>query len=307
MSTYFGGGELPSFNRFNAIEVTTGGTFQAPARCGIHTLKGGWIVAKHTALNDLWFHFDMKVGLVTASQTPITVKNASGAILFSIGSNGDIKVGGTTIGAANIFTNGLFTIDIHLRHGATGLVEVYADQQIVFSASGNFALSGMASLTLSPIGFDSTNDTGSVWSQVMISDDITIGYKLATLAITAAGDSSQWTGSYDKINEVALDTNTYINAPTAGLISTYVVGDLDPQYTNIKAVIISALGRYADVGPKGLDAVVRIGGTNYTSTMTPLGAGYTASQGIWHVNPATGAAWAASAVNAAQLGIRSKI
>ena len=306
MSTYFGGGELPSFTRFNSVEVTTAGTYQSPARCGIHTKKGGWIVAKHTALNELWFHFDMKVGLVTTTLTPIIVKNGAGIVLFSVGSNGDIKVGASTIGNVNFFINGLYTVDIHLRSGSNGLVEIYIDKEVVFSATGNFTLTGMASLTLSPIGTDSTNDTGTVWSQVIVADDVTIGYKLATLAITSQGDQAQWTGSYDRVNEIALDTDTYINAPTAGLVSTYVVSDLDPQYTNIKAVIVSALGRYTEIGPKQIDAVVRVSGVNYTSTMTPLGTGYVPSQGIWHVNPANLSPWTINNVNDLQLGIRSK-
>jgi len=307
MTILFGGGELPSFNRFNAIETTVAGSFRAPARCGVHVRKGGWLSARFTTANELWFHLDIRMELFSPSSQPISVRNSQGTVLFSINSDGTIRVGNTLIGTANIFTTGLFTLDIRLSTGSSGIVELYADKQIIFSASGNFTFTGMNTIMLAPTGSDASENTNTVYSQVVVADEPTIGFQLATLAITGAGDSSQWVGSFEQINEVVTNDNTFINTSTAGQINTFQIEDLNSQYSNIKAVIISALGRFAQVGPKNLDAVIRLSGTNYLTPMTPLGSGFTASQAVLHANPATFNPWNISEVNNAQMGIRSKV
>lgn len=310
MTILFGGGKLPSFNRFNAIETTLSGSFAAPARCGVHVRRGGTITARHVTANELWFHFDLFINRISATAQPISMRNTAGNTLFSITSNGTIRVGSTVIGTAPIFVQGLVTLDIRLRHGTSGLIEIYADKQIAFSAAGNFALSGITSLVLAPTGVDevnaSNNETNTIYSQVVVADEPTIGFKLATLAITAQGDSAQWVGDINGISEVVLNDETFINATTAAQISTFQVTDLDPTYTNIKAIVVSALARFAEVGPKNLDAVVRLNGVNYLTPMTPLGVGFTAAQAIIQANPSNFALWDINTVNDAQLGIRSK-
>lgn len=308
MAIIFGGGELSSFHKFNAIETTTSGTFRLPARCGIHVKKGGWITTNTIGLlDDVWFHFDMGIGLVSPTSTPIKVLSSTNTVLFTVRGDGSVIVGNTTIGIVPIFTPGLFTLDIHLRGGSNGLVEIYADTQVVFSATGNFTFTNMSTLTLAPVGTDATDNTGTVWSQAIIANENTLGYKLATLELETAGSQAEWAGQIGDVSEIALNDATYITASTAGLVDTFETVDLESEYTNIRAVVISALAKYSSTGPKNLDAVFRIGGQNYTSAMTPLSGGFSPSQAIFHVNPQTYSALSNSDINDAEYGIRSKV
>ncbi len=308
MAIIFGGGELSSFRKFNAIEVTTSGAFRPPARCGIHIKKGGWITTNTIGLlDDVWFHLDVGIGLVSPASTPVKVLSSTEAVLFTIRGDGSVIVGNTTIGIVPIFTPGLFTLDIHLRGGSSGLVEIYADTQVVFSATGNFTFTNMSSLTLAPVGTDTTDITNTFWSQVIIANESTLGYKLATLELETAGSQTEWAGQIGDVSEIVLNDSTYITAATAGLVDTFETVDLDSSYTNIRAVVISALAKYSSTGPKNLDAVFRIGGQNYTSAMTTLNGGFSPSQAVFHVNPETYSALSNSDVNDAEYGIRSKV
>ncbi len=307
MSVLFAGGETPSFLKFNAIETVLAGAFKAPARCGIHTKKGGWIKSAFIPFSTLWAHFDMHVGLVSSGLTPINFTDASGNSVFSIASDGSMKAGTTTVGLAPIFTPGLFTIDIHLVNGS--LIEVYADSQIVTSVTGSFTFAPMTNLINSPVGFDPDTDvTDTVWSQVIISNESTIGNELATLVYSAGGVTAEWTGAVSDINEIVLDTTTFINAPTGGLVSTFTTGDLGTQYTNIRAVAIAALARYSDQGgPTHLDGVIRLGSTNYLSNLTNPGLGDAPCTAIIHANPQTNLPWSRIDINNAEFGLRSRL
>lgn len=313
MAVIFAGGELSSFTKFNSIETTLAGSFSLPARCGIHTRKGGFIRTDVLGdLSDIWIHFDMYVGTVTAGLTPISVTNSSGVVLFSIASDGKVSVAGSNIGILPAFTQGRFTYDVHLKGGSVGLVEVYVDSQAMLSVNGNFALSNMHTLMLSPVGVNANDSTtNSIYSQIIVANEITIGSKLATLTLDAVGSNNAWVGTSSNaaadVNEIGLDDTTYISAQTAGLVETWATSDLDPQYTNVRAVVVSALAKYSATGPKNIDAITRIGTGNYASAMTALGPGYTPSQAIFSINPVTNAAWTVSDVNAAEFGIRSKV
>ena len=194
MAVNFGGGETSSFATFNSIETTLSGSFKAPARCGIHTKKGGRIKASFSATSSQWFHLDMHVGLINSTLSPIVISDLSNSPLFTLMSSGSVKLGSTVVGSAPIVVAGLCTIDIHLVHGSSGLVEIFVNSQPVFSSTGDYNFSNMAYLTLSPIGTNSTDVTDTVWSQVIISDEITISNELATLVFTALGDLTDWGG-----------------------------------------------------------------------------------------------------------------
>ncbi len=312
MAVIFGGGELSSFTRFNALETTLAGTFSAPARCGIHVKKGGYIRTDALGgLSDIWVHLDINIAMLSPNLTVLSITNPSGVPQFSLTSDGKLMAGTIQVGTIPMAT-GRFTYDIHLRGGSGGIIEVYADSQVVFSANGTFSFSNMQTLILSPSGFNGTeNDTNTVYSQIVVANEVTIGYKLATLVLDSVGANNSWTGTSSDaaadVNEIGLDDSTYISASSAGLVETWATSDLDGQYTNIRAVIVSALGKYSTTGPKNLDAAVRLGGGNYFTPMSTLGPGYTPSQAVFNVNPVTNATWTRDDVNASEFGIRSKV
>jgi hypothetical protein len=306
MAINFGGGETSSFVSFNSIETVQAGTFKTPARCGIHTKKSGWIMAEmQTSANSQWFHFDLNIQLISNNITPIQVLNSSQNVVFSISTNGNIIVGNSPIGTLNLLsTVGLRTIDIKLSNNN---IEIYSDARMVFSASGAFtAISNMQFLRLSPVGTDATENTNTIWSQVIISDETTIGLELATLVLTSQGDLAAWTGQVNSINEIIYNNLTFISAPISDLFTTYTISALPSQYTDIKAVVVNALARYSGQGPSNIESVVRFGSSNSSQAMSSLGIGYTASNRIHPVNPFTGVQWLPAELNNSQFGFRSR-
>lgn len=306
MAINFGGGETSSFSCFNSTEITTVGTFKAPARCGVHTKKSGWMIADiGKNVSSQWFHFDVNVGLTSNNLTPIQIFSGTNTVVFSISTNGNVIVDGIPVGSINLFSSlGLRTIDIRLS--TTG-VTIYSNTRSVFSVSGSFTgLSNMRRIQFSPTGFDTTENTNTIWSQVIISDDATLGLELATLVLDNQGDLAQWGGTVNSINETILNSQTYINAPSVDLISTYTVTPLSAQYTEVKAVVVNALARYTGNGPQGLDAVLRSGGSNLSQAMTPLDLSYVPSHRVYATNPFNGLEWTAAQVNTTQFGFRSR-
>lgn len=305
MAINFGGGETSSFTCFNALEDTTVGTFRSPARCGIHIKKAGWIMATlPDTVSSQWFHFDLNIGLISNNLTPVQILSSNGAVIFSLSTNGNVTVLGTPIGSLNLFTTtGLRTIDIKLSGTS---IEIYNNTRSVFTASGTFAITDIKSLRINPVGQDSGENTSTMASQVIASDEPTVGLELATLSLTAQGALAQWSGTVSSINETITNDTTFISSNSVDQYTTYSISTLPAQYTNVKAVIVNALARYTGSGPQNIEAVVRYSGTNYSQTMTPLGIGYTPSSRIYGNNPFTGIPWTNAEINGSQFGFRSR-
>lgn len=312
MNIIFAGGELASFYRFNAEEEVSIGAFSAPARCAIHVKKGGHIRTETLGnRSEMWLHFDVFAGQIRSGLTPLNITTSIGASVFSIGSDGRVYIGTTTVGTIPMAV-GLFTYDIYLRGGAFGALEIYVNKQLQLSVSGSLAINDMHTLRLSPF-FDQTSgtSTSTFYSQIIASTESTVGHRLATLNIESIGTHNEWlasTNSAADVGEITLNDATYISAPNLGMVTTWNIADLPAQFSNdaVLALVVSALGKVSATGPKNLEAAMLVGGGLHYRNMAAIGMGYTPSQVIVAVNPVTNAAWTASELNALEIGLRSK-
>lgn len=145
-------------------------------------------------------------------------------------------------------------------------------------------------------------------SAVVVADEDTRGFNVVQLQPTGAGANSGWTGTYADVEETGFNDADYIESLTAGQTSTFAFEDLPAGVLghNVKAVAISGRGRVGATSPTEMKTVARVSGTDYEAApVMPMTTSYGPFQSVYQVNPATGLAWAQSAVNGAEFGVRS--
>lgn len=117
----------------------------------------------------------------------------------------------------------------------------------------------------------------------------------AGLTVVGAG------ANYQAVSENPPDDDTSYVGGESGRDS-YACGDLPAATSAVKAIQVTARSRKDDAVSRSLAPSVRVGSTNYDAAAQGLATSYQAVSGVWSVDPATGAAWAVSAVNALEIG-----
>ncbi len=143
------------------------------------------------------------------------------------------------------------------------------------------------------------------FSQLIIADEPTIGWRLITRYPNAAGATGDFTGTYTDVDETVYNDADFINSSTNGHVETYgQTGPAISGYT-VRAVGVYARAKRGASGPANLQMALRSGGTDYFSASKALGIGYAAYGHIWETNPATAAAWVSTAIDALQPGVKA--
>lgn len=142
----------------------------------------------------------------------------------------------------------------------------------------------------------------------------------ATATLAIAGEGSLTQGSYvggdaNYTNLNSDDGNTsYIQTMGGTPVCTYNMADFTSSYSAINSVTVYVRSRSAidSLGSGYCDwlyvtPLVRINGTNYEGTTGSTGGScnYITFSKTWTTNPATGTAWTATAINAAEFGFGS--
>lgn len=210
----------------------------------------------------------------------------------------------TLAGSIGPFANAVRqTLDIKLVAGASGSCAAYNGGDLIFSVTGldHTGFTGVDKVRM--LGVNTILDNWQ-FSQIFHSTKSTIGKKLKTLVVNGNGATSAWTGSYTDIDELVTNDGTSISSPTAAQVSTFTTagGASGP----IRALIVTTRLHKGDTGgPQSYQPVVRVSGTDYFGSTVALDDGFTAEEGIWETNPATGVSWVDTEVNAAQIGVKS--
>lgn len=149
--------------------------------------------------------------------------------------------------------------------------------------------------------------TENQFGEILITDatEDPWGMRVATLTPNAAGTHSDWTGSVADINETTLNTATALLAGSTGLTSTFGLSDVAAGVTLIRAVRVSALARAGATGPQGIKMAARVNGALHTGPTVALTGSLRTVAQTFDVNPATGADFTASEVNAMEAGVQS--
>lgn len=158
---------------------------------------------------------------------------------------------------------------------------MYLDNIVVYSTSGNAPTS---------------------WTpETRVYEDLPSGAG-ATTGWTPVGAAANW----QCVDEQPSNSDTdYVSAAAAGLTDTYAYsGTTVPTAALVYGVAVHVTARKDDAGLNELNAVLRSGGTNYSSgTTAVLSTNYARFRRLWDQDPATAAAWTVAAANAAQAGV----
>lgn len=327
MTVYAVGGEADTFSLVSGhtfAHETGGGRYDA------NLSRGAMLVTNAvseiylpfgTTLTSAWVHMRVYQETLAAGTSYISFRNAAGdetEYRLNIDASGFITVErfksasytalGTT-SAAVFQADTLQDVDIfYTRNLTTGIFQIYRNGVLLLNFSGD-------SDTESAIGmirFEglTLNTREMNVSQVIVADESTIGWKLATLSPDGNGAQTAWTNDYTAVDEFSYNSADFIETNATNQTETFTLADINAAYStyNVKAVAVGARASN-DSGSAVADiqAVVRIAGTDYTSanlSLTKDGSEYT-KQNVWNTNPATTAAWAQAAVNALEAGVKS--
>ena len=124
---------------------------------------------------------------------------------------------------------------------------------------------------------------------------------------TANGSSNQFTPStgsnYQNIDDVETDSDTtYNESATVGHIDLFPVPPLSSVLSVIHGVQVAFHAHKTDAASANVRAVLRIGGTNYFGTTTPVIDTYQYYMYIWEVNPSNGLAWTKATYESCEIG-----
>lgn len=193
-------------------------------------------------------------------------------------------------------------------NSASGAIELYVAGNPRI-ASGTIDLSGITELKkfrFFGASISTTNHSTFV-SQVVVSDEATIGGRLMTYYINGAGASAGFTtGTYAEVDEAVNNDADFIASTAADQVSMFAATTVSAitGYT-LRAVGVTARARRGSTGPQNLQLGIRVAGTNYFSSTFSLGLGYTPVINTWEESPATSSAWVNSELTGLQIGCKS--
>ncbi len=323
------GGEMSAFLPSDSvpIELTGGGIYVFPydtsfSRCGLRTTGNSYLdTSQFAALTECWTHMSFNhrsdgggtyypLYWLNASDTQVLrmkhVTSGTETVSFESWDGAAWVAAGASISLP--LASAMQVIDVRfVVNSATGTVALYvAGTERINSTVDLSAIASIRKLRVAAgvSGFSSE----SRFSQVVIADESTIGFRLGTCYVSAAGATSSWTGAYTDIDETVYSDADFINSGSANQVSTFAQTAI-PTLTGytVRAIAVTARAkRNSASGPQNTRMALRSSGTDYFSgSDIALGLGYTPVQTIWETNPATSAAWVNTAIAALQPGVKS--
>lgn len=268
-------------------------------------------------VNEAWFHFDATfyndattIFAITAAGTPVirfqAVNPYPTTQVHAWRNNAWVTVGSfQNVGGGQ---EDRHVFDIHVLAAVEGVCEVFADGTRIANITGDFsAAAGMSNIR----GYAAAgnNNSATRFSQFIVADEKTIGWKLAVNAPTAAGSNSEWAGTFSDVNEPGINEANFIAGSTADAVMTFArAARAVPEGFKVRELAVVAHARIGDgTGPQGVQPVIRIGGANYAGPAFQLTTGFKPQIGHFTTNPATGQPWTIADAGAAttQFGVKA--
>lgn len=301
--------------RFDSVTATTTPSVTATM---VSPLTEGWV---HVLLKT-----EARVGnlaneifsiLDTSGAAIVTIKNTS-ASASGITANTPNSTG---IAIAPTPTEGLKTIDINLRLSTTtGFVKIYVGGTLVHEETGvdttvtsgvtqfdtlKFRESGNSALSI-------TNDSSAVgWSQVIVSDMVTVGGRLWTLTPTAGSINTWDAGAITDVDETNVNDSDKAATTTNGDEFTMDTSTTlsAPTFPNGFSAVVQTFRASYDTGSPVTKFSPMLNDTTSTSThygtSQSLTTGLAQYKQIWNTDPADAGSWTASKINNYEFGIRA--
>lgn len=193
-----------------------------------------------------------------------------------------------------------YTLDIRINCDASGTVAIYSSGTLR-NGGPTIDLSHLDGVSYARI----YNTNSGYWSQIIIATESTIGHRLKTVPATGAGATTDWTGTYAEIDEIAYSDADFINSATNGQVELFSHSTTIPDGYRVKAVVVTARAKRGSTGPANLQLALRSSGTTYFTASQALDLGYGAFVGVWENDPATAAPFTASSIAALQFGVKA--
>jgi len=266
------------------------------------------------ASENAWVHFSWAFYRTSSWQSYADIwfcrlHDGNGDLVAEIGAtNGvpEITVYGTddstqtATGSTACVMDQRYTFDLHVAQSGSDVVAVlYQDGVAIATAT----LAGKSARDTQAVHFRggiNYSTIESYLSEVIVADEDTRSMRLYTLAPTADGAQTDWSGGYADVDETTPD-GTEISTTTADATSTFT--HAGGVAGSVRAVAVSAYFRAADDG-SDVDAVLRIAGTDYSAALdADPGLSLTHGQAIWNTSPATGSPITDSEINGAEFGV----
>jgi hypothetical protein len=305
---------------------TTGGRFEANASRGALKVVNGAseveLFLPGGNVTEAWIH------AVIYQETQgtgdyIIIKNAAGTNAYKLEFEADgdwsihfwsgaawVELDITTDTAVQV-ADELFDLDIHiLVDGTTGIFRVYLDEALLLEFTGD-TLGDTASFGRIEFNGFAGGTNEMFVSQVIVADEDTRGWKLATHQATGAGTTTQWTeGAYTDIDESDYNETDFIATNTNDHVDTFAAQNINAAYAlyTVKGVAVGVAAAIdAAATPNDIQAVIRSGTTNYPSSslgFTNDGSSQV-KQAIYDDDPDTATTWTQSGVNAMEFGVKA--
>jgi hypothetical protein len=275
--------------------------------------------ATFTETADIWIHVELiQHGSSTSSSTkqPLVVMLDASAveqfrILADYSLSGDnnwqlqFKNGASwaNLGAAFATNVDIQTLDFHIVCATLGSFTVYVSGT-QRALSGTVDLSGISGVA--QVRGRTVHSTA--YSQIIVADEPTIGWKLMTVPMTGQGSTHTFTtGGFANIDETVYSDGDFIQSNTAAQVELFTgtpVGSFT-GYT-IRAVGVTARAKQSGAGPTKMRLLLRAGGTTYDNgSDITLDFGYGAYCAVWETNPSTAADFLSSEITALEYGVKS--
>lgn len=324
MTLVFAGGEMSAFSPSDNTIIESALTSNAPfnadfARCGIRlgdlggsSTDTSFAETDHwTAETDGYLHFEYfqpstggtttYVSLLDGTDTTnVRIRRTTSSSTHTLTLQYlDALSAWTDAGSVAIPVSTLQTFDLRWKFDASGELALYISGTKRIDFTGDLShLSGVEYARLHSQGLPGTI------SQVIMSDESTIGLRLTTGAPTGAGASTDWTGTYAEVDEIVYSDADFVNSSTANQVELFTHGITIPSGYRVKAVAVTARAKKGSTGPSNIQLAIRTAATHVSSSQS-LDVGYAPYVAIWETDPSTGAAFTTSAIETLQFGVKS--
>ena len=325
MEVLWCGSEDIHFLTFTGCDVTTGSSYfrSSYSRCAINIISES-AAAKSTtfpggAITSGWLTFQAQCDAWQPNSRPCGFGQSStaksGLYVGTSSSSGSkvalIKYDGTTaIILASESGNSLvggsqYKIDLEvINYGATATVNVYINQNLVITYTGNVAVSGVTNLDSVFLSTRAGSDIRV--SEIIVADEDTRTMSLRTRYPTADGTTHDMTGAYSDVDEITINDADVIYTNTADKDQQCEISDLPAGTFAVLATKIAV--RACKSEDASIDKI-KLGylsdGTVAVGSAQSLTTSWDTYEEIFATNPVTLSAWLQSEQNALQVNVRS--
>jgi hypothetical protein len=281
-----------------------------------------------TSSSTVWFHtyLSAETGAATNNAQVLRALSPDGVariLVRSTGTTGTYKISkrnaaGTITDLVTASTNcGDIThhaFDLYINYATSGEVTLYCNNTAIADYSGDVTTDSATQLNQFQLASaylgSSSASYSTQFSEVIVSMADTRNLRLVSLKPSANGNADTWdTGGVANINEGTLSDNTLNASGTAGQIQEYTIDTTKLANNNltIQDVWVNARAQVDTTGPQHIQAMVRTGNTDYTSSdLSPTQGSWTTVATDWTINPNTGVAWTTGDLSAAGFNIGFK-